>query len=314
MGRIIFNYQTKTWDKLTKDDPKSDMDIELSDLRLKYLDRVKKDLQNDLDHVEVIGGAVGSGKSTLGRLDCRYVSNETFRPDTHIIREVKDIKPVILNSKRGDGILIDEGSGIFSGTDTMTKKTKYANYILDVCRQKNLLIVISAPNFHRLTAAVAVDRAITFSRVYIDKDTGRRGKFAFYGQTAKEKLYRFAKKNYGSMKGARPKYRGRFGEDKTFTQEYLKLKDDTLSIALDSFESKKDKEKIKKPKEIIQDYRVDIVKQNIDKPIPQMAELLSVSTRTIERWRVTAKEQILQDSENLENEKKIIVPTTDTQT
>ena len=311
MIRIRFNKETKVWDHLDKDEPESDLDIRIDGIRLKYLDRVKKDLKNDLDHVEIICGNVGSGKSTLARLDCRYVSNEKFHPTTHIIRHVKDIKTVIKNAKKGDAILIDEGSGIFSGTDTMTKKTKYANYILDVCRQKNLLIVISAPWFHRLTASLAVDRAITLTRVYIHSKTNKRGHFAFYRTHQKEKLYRYAKANFGSLKGVKPQYRGNFGEDFTYTEEYLKLKDETLNIALDSFGDDKEEVIPLTPAQVIQQYRVDLIGKNMDKTVETMAEMLNVSKRTINRLK---KEYLLGmslKSPNLTNTEAMTLTTSD---
>jgi len=288
MARIRYDHDNKTWLHLRKGDPKSDNDIYLSDIRLKYLDQVKKDLQDDKDHVQIICGAVGSGKSTLGRLDCRYVSDERFHPRTHSIRSVEDVKPVITSAKKGDAILIDEGSGIFSATDTMTKKTKYAQYVLDVCRQKNLMIVIACPNFHRLTSGVAVDRSITLSRTYFDSRTGARGRYAFYGTKLKEKLYRYSKANYGSMKAIKPKYRGRFGNDKTFKEEYRKVKDETLNIALSSLEGK---DKAPTPQETIQSHSLRIVRNNMDMNIEQMASLLDVSERTISRLRADVKRE-----------------------
>jgi len=42
----------------------------------------------------------------------------------------------------------------------------------------------------------------------------------FYGVRLKENLYRFAKKNYGSIKGCKIKWRGNIGLDKTFKEEY----------------------------------------------------------------------------------------------
>ncbi len=306
MVRVRYDKESKKWLHLTEDDPVSDMDITMDGLRLKYLDQVKKDLKNDLDHPEIVSGSVGSGKSTIGRLDCRYVSDERFHPRTHLVKDVKDIKRVFRNAKKGDGVLIDEGSGIFSATDTMTKKTKYANYILDVCRQKNLLIVIVAPFFHRLTSAVAIDRSITLTRVYIDNRTGLRGRFAFYGTKRKEKLYRFAKANHGSLRGIKPKYRGRFSKDKTFTEEYRKVKDETLDLALDSLNP--DKPKPLNQHEIIVQYRIDLLKSNMDKPIKEMAQMLGVTTRTIDHYRQKAKEQISLENQELINTKSTKSP------
>ena len=313
MVRIRFDKKKKQWIHLTPDDEPTDLDITTDGFRLKYLDQIKKDLKSDLDHVEIICGSVGSGKSTLARLDCRYVSDEKFHPSTHIIRDVNDIKRVFQNAKKGEAVLIDEGSGIFAGTDSMTKKTKYANYILDVCRQKNLLIVISAPNLHRLSAAVAIDRAITCTRVYIDSRSNKRGRFAFYGMRAKEKLYRFAKANFGSLKGAKPKYRGQFGIDKTFTEEYLRLKDETLELALDSF-GDKEKEKAPTPAEVIHKYRIDLVKSHMDKPCKELAEMFGVTIRTIETYRREAKMLISEENEIKHTLNSLKQPNTEAQT
>lgn len=297
MAWINFNHETKEWETLTDDDGRPDTAFELSPLRRKYLDQVRKDLFNDGDHLTILFGNVGSGKSTLGRLDARYVSNENFNPRTHVVRTVDDIEPIFTKAKRGEAVIIDEGSGIFSATDTMSKKGKYGTYVLDVCRQKNLLIIICCPAIHRLTSAVAIDRATTCTRVYIDSRTGKRGRFAFYGKQAKEKLYRFAKANYGSMKGVRPKYRGRFSDDVTFKDEYLKMKDETLTSALASFKEIKDEVKPPTPQETIQQFKIDLIKKNPNKTIKDMSEMLGVSTRTIERYRQTAKQQMSEEND-----------------
>ncbi len=291
MDRLLFDEQTKEWKELSKDDPKHDNEIRLDPIRRRYLDKIRKDLGNDLDHVEIICGSVGSGKSTLGRVDCRYVSNDNFHPRTHVIRDEQDIRRVIKSVKRGEAILIDEGSMIFAAVETMTKKQKYANLILDMVRQKNLLIVICAPHLHRLSSSLVIDRATTVSRTYIFSKTGQRGRFAFYGTNAKEKLYRFAKKNHGSLRGAKPKYRGRFSKDLTHEEEYRKVKDETLNKALDSL-GFGDEEDISKPptkKEIVKDYQIDLVKNNMELSQNDMVKLLGVSLRTVARLREEAK-------------------------
>lgn len=286
MARIRFDKENKKWIHLTKEDEKTDMDITIDGKLLEVLLAVKRDLKNELDHAMLVGGGVGAGKSNAARVMCRFVSDENFYPKTHVIRDVNDIEDVITNAKAGEGIIFDEGSGIFSATDTMTKKTKYANYVLDVCRQKFLFIVIVAPDIHRLTSKIAIDRTKTLVRVYLDSKTGRRGKFAFYGTSLKEKLYRFAKKNYGVIKGCKTKFRGSIGLDKTFTAEYKKVKDETLIKALQSFNPKKAKEDLPpKPKEVIYEHNVSLVLNNSDKTGIELAKILGVSEITIKRYR-----------------------------
>lgn len=303
MARIRYDHSKREWMFLKPEDESNILDITIDGYFLDYLFHVKKKIRNDFDEVIVISGAVGSGKSTLARLSCRVVSDERFNPTTHIVRFPADIKPVLKRAQRYDGIIFDEGSGIFSAVDTMTKKSKMANYVLDVCRQKNLFICIVAPNFHRLTSAVAVDRSSILARTYVDNRTGRRGRFAFYGTRAKERLYRFAKANYGSMKGVSPKFRGTFGMDETFLKEYKKVKDDTLNAALDAFDEKK--ESPPSPDEILRKHNVSIVKQHMDKPIEQMADLLNVSRRTLDRYRKEARELLALEKPNNLLEKQL---------
>jgi len=290
MPWITYDKEKEVWIDLPDEDKKDKTCFYVDGIRRKYLDRIKKDLKNDMDHCEIITGAVGSGKSTLGRLDCRYVSDENFHPRTHIVKDVADISPVFKKAKTGEAVLIDEGSGIYASTDTTSKKTKFANYILDVCRQNNLLIVILCPYFHRLTTAVACDGSKTMTRVYLHDKTGKRGRFSWYGEKLKEKLYMHMKKNFGSLKGIKPKYRGKFSEDKTFTQEYKKVKDETLNLALDSFNT--DKNRQPTVHETIADYKKGIIKNNIKTNSIALSEMLGISARQIDRIKSKVRKEM----------------------
>lgn len=277
---------------------KNDNDIKLEPRLINVLDHAKKDLKNDLDFAMIIFGSVGSGKSTLGRLCCRYVADEDFNPRDHMIRDVNDIEGVIGNAKNGQAIVFDEASGIFASTDTTTKKTKYANYVLDVCRQKNLFIVIIAPGFHRLGPTVAMERTKIALRTFIDKKTQQRGKFAFYGTRKKAELYHLAKKNFGSIKGVGAKWHGEFGMEMTHDAEYRRVKDETLQIALESFGGKKkpkeekSKPKPKTPLEIERDVQKNIVRKNPEMTAIDLAKILDCSYKKVCQLRKELKEEI----------------------
>jgi len=294
MVRLLFNNKTEEWDSLDQYHPKEytgcEKEIKIDGFRKKYLDQIKGDLKNDLDHVEIICGDVGTGKSTLGRLDCRYVSDEKFDPRTHVIRDERDIKRVIQGAKKGEAILIDEGSMIFSATETMTKKQKYAQLILDVVRQKNLLIVVCAPAIHRLSATLVIDRAKTASRTYIHSKNLKRGYFAFYGKSRKDMLYTLAKKNHGKVEGLKAKYHGEFPEEKTYEEEYKRVKDETLNIALDKlkFPGEDDEPEVIKhsiKQGIVKEYQIELVKNNMGMPLQQLVDVLGVSIKTVGRLR-----------------------------
>lgn len=219
------------------------------------------------------------------------MSDEEFDPRKHMIRKVDDIKTSMRSATKGRGaVLFDEVIKIAAATRTMERGTKYFNEVLDLCRQRNLFIALCAPAFHRLGSQLAVDRSKVMVRTYMDNRTGLRGRYAFYGSRKKEALYRFSKANHGSLKGVRPKYRGTFGNDLLNQDIYIQMKDETFEDTLNKLD--KDKKKQPTPKETIQDYRVALIINNPDKSIEDMAELLDVSTRTIDRLRATAKEQI----------------------
>jgi len=249
-----------------------------------------------MDVTAICVGAVGSGKSTLMRLCCRYVSDEKFNPRTHIIQDAHDIKSVMKNAKIGDAILIDESSGIFGSADTLTKKTKYANLVLDVCRQKNLFIALCAPYFHRLGSSVAIDRSKFLLRTYYHKKTQKRGSMCYYSEKRKEKLYHFSKKNMGSIKGIKPNWRGNFGEDLTHKELYKEVKDKTLDKVLDSLDGPDaDKPHVPTPYEIELEYRKRIVKKNMNTPVKDVASILHTSERTIHRIKADIRKEIEED-------------------
>lgn len=281
MVTLLWSEEEKIWNVISasENNPKA---VQIPNFLKEKLDKVKMDLRDDKDVTAICVGGVGTGKSTLMRLCCRYVSDEKFNPVEHVIQDVHDIKTVMKAAKPGDAILIDESSGIFGSTDTNTKKTKYANLVLDVCRQKNLFIALAAPYFHRLGSSVAIDRAKFLLRVYTHKKTGKRGFMCYYSEKRKEALYHFAKKNLGSIKGVKPNWRGNFGDDKTNQELYKEVKNQTLNKVLDSLDGG-DVDKPAPPTrdEIEKEYRINIIKNNMEEPTQYLADILGLSVRTI---------------------------------
>jgi len=289
MAFYRYNKELKEWDLIDHKDQEEN-DIRLEPKLVGVLDHVKQDLHKDRDVAIVIFGGVGSGKSTLGRLCCRYVADENFHPKTHMVRDVNDIAAVMRKAKKYEGVVFDEASGIFGSADTNTKKTKYAQLVLDVCRQKNLFLVIIAPQFHRLTAPVALDRTTFALRTFFHKKSQQRGKFCFYGTKSKAILYEAAKKNHGKINIPRlKKWHGEFGEDCLFDEDYRKLKDETLNLVLDSFDKPKDKQLT--PHQIETAKIKDIIFNNPDKSSKELGEILGVAQGTVNRWRRFIKEQ-----------------------
>ena len=312
MVRLRYNLEEKKWDEIPEGEPKTIRDIVFSRLWKNVLDRAKKDIANDLDVPILFTGEVGSGKSTFAKISCRYMSDERFDPRKNMIRKPSDISPVIKNALTGkDAILIDETTKIAAATRTMEKGVKFFNEVMDVCRQKRLFIALCAPHFHRIGSQIAVDRTKCMARVYIDSRTGQRGRYAFYGQKKKEQLYRFAKTNHGSLRGCRPKYRGTFGNDLLNQDVYIQMKDETLNDTLDKFDS--DKQKAPNPAEVIQKFKIGLVRKHMDRPVAEVAEMLDVSQRTIIRMRNIVKDELAQENQELQNTKSLNSVTSDAQ-
>jgi len=287
MVTLRFNTDNKTWDIIETD--KQEDDIQLPNFLIEKLDKVKKDLKDDKDVVAICVGDVGAGKSTLMRLCCRYVSDEKFNPRKHIIQDVDDIGPIMKDANQGDSILIDESSGIFGSTDTLTKKTKYANLVLDVCRQKNLFIALCAPYYHRLGASVAIDRSKFLLRVYYHRKNGKRGYMCYYSEKRKEKLFKESKKNNDLIRTIKPNWRGTFGVDKTHEELYKKVKGETLNKVLDSFGT--NKTKVKSEAEILRDLKKELIKKHWKKKAKELGEMLGMSERGIFKIKAEIRDE-----------------------
>lgn len=301
MVRLRYNQDTKKWDEIPVGEPKTDRDIVFSRLWKNLLDRAKKDIANDLDVFFLFTGEVGSGKSTFAKLSCRYMSDEDFDPRKHMVRKVSDVKVAMRSAKKGKGsVLFDELIKLAAATRTMEKGTKYVNEVFDLCRQQNLFIAGCAPHFHRLGSQIAVDRSKIMVRTYLDEETGNRGKYAFYGTKKKEALYRSAKKNYGSLRGVPPKYRGTFGNDLLNQEIYIEMKDETFEDTLEKLDA--DKKKQPTPQDTIIKYRIDLVRMHLDKSVQELADMLGVSKRTIDTYRKQARDQISLENSNAKNE------------
>jgi len=301
MGRYRFNKETKIWIKLTLEDEKTDWDISIDDKLFGKLMYVKKCLRKNLDFPIIITGEVGSGKSNLARLCCRIISDENFHPKTHIIKDVKDVEPVFDKTNKYEGIIFDEGSALLSGTDTMKKETKWIQKVFDQCRGQNLFIAILAPNFHAIKQDIAVERTKGLIRTYFDKRTGNQGPFAFYGKKKKAISYAIAKKEHGIYRKVRPNFRGTAGEDRTYTQEYLEVKNTTFKSLLSNGPIKKDKDKkIPKPKEVIKQYEVELTGKLWErgKDRIEISEVIGKSIPTVDRNLKEYREMIVQTTKN----------------
>lgn len=282
--KILYDEEKKVWEHLKPGDPRiTPENIKIIDFGYnlyRKLKVVKKDLHKDKDVACLVTGVVGCGKSNLARCMARFVSDENFHPKTHVVKNAEDIERVFGIAKRFESVIFDEGSLIFTSTNVLSGGAKYATAILDVCRQRNLFIIIVAPKFHRLSNAIAIERTKFLVRSYFSKHHNQRGPFSYYGNRLKEKLYYDTRKHMGEMSRIKPKWRGFCMVDLTYDKEYREMKDETFKEALASFSKKKQVNKLDVNK-AIRDYEKALVERNTELNNTQLSKLLDCSTRKI---------------------------------
>jgi len=224
-------------------------------------------------------GSEGSGKSTAAGNIMRFMTNDTFDPINHIIKDSEEAFKILKEAKKGSGLMFDEGYLLFSSTEVMVKSQRDLVKIFSIIRQKNLFFLIVAPSFFRMNSYFALDRTKFMVRIYTKKN--ERGFFAFYGEKKKAKLFRIGKKehNYDIV---RPNFRGRF--TKCFlleNKEYERVKEQTLFSAFKTAEEKKQQT----PKQIIEEFKKQLIINNPNVSGAEIGRFLGLTRGRISQIR-----------------------------
>ena len=242
------------------------LDIELNGKKFKLHERLKNKLDNikmvqkkGWDAAVLIDGIEGSGKSTLGLTCAYYLSDGKFELKD-ICTGSNDAIAKLDQVKEGGVLLIDEGSLLFSSTDSMRREQKQLIMILNVIRQKRIALIIVSPSFFRLNRYIAVDRTRFLIHVYTKEDL-KRGRFTYFGQKKKNKLYELGKKNFNSYAKPRANWNGTFIDFNPFGEEYAKVKKQSLREALNP------EKKALEPKKIQQLAKIKMI-QTITPNLP----------------------------------------------
>ena len=242
------------------------LDIELNGKKFKLHERLKNKLDNikmvqkkGWDAAVLIDGIEGSGKSTLGLTCAYYLSDGKFELKD-ICTGSNDAIAKLDQVKEGGVLLIDEGSLLFSSTDSMRREQKQLIMILNVIRQKRIALIIVSPSFFRLNRYIAVDRTRFLIHVYTKEDL-KRGRFTYFGQKKKNKLYELGKRNFNSYAKPRANWNGTFADFNPFGEEYAKVKKQSLREALNP------EKKALEPKKIQQLAKIKMI-QTITPNLP----------------------------------------------
>lgn len=285
---LRFNKTSNEWDEIQQED-KQDGDIYLDGKLRKCLDHYKKQQNQDNDKLLVIEGSEGSGKSSQMGNILEYMSKGEFDPAKDLIgANYLDGLEKIQNAKQGGYLGFDEGNAFFMASETVKKEHRSFHKIFSIFRQKNLFVVICLPSFFRLGTYFALDRSDGLIRTYL-KD-GKRGFFAFYGKSLKDKLYRIGKKTY-DVNCVSPNFRGRFTKCvKMENKEYKSFKSETLSTEIE-----KAKSGCVKPKtewQIKKQRDRELIEKNMDYSAKSLGDILGVTERRVQQIQKEIREGI----------------------
>ena len=255
--------------------------LKINEMLKRKLDFALKQQENDFDVVFLIDGDEGCGKSTFSFSLAWYLTRGKLTMD-NIAEGSQDAIKKLQSLPDYSLLIIDEGSLTFSSRDTMKKENKQLLKILNVIRQKKMILIIVCPTFFELEKYLSFRRSRFLLHVYVDKKTGKRGKFIYFGSKKKKQLYIYGKKNFGSYAYPKSQFTGSFVDFKLpFEEEYQKLKRRSLEEAFDEKKAKAfDQTQIKEARKYLV---LKMVRDNPDIPQRKIAEMLGINPRTLSR-------------------------------
>ena len=264
----------------------------------KKLDNVLLIQKKDWDIVFLIDGKEGSGKSTLSFI-CGWYLTKGKLTMKNICEGTIDAMRKLENLPSKSVLIIDEGSLMFSSKDAMNREQRNLIKILQVIRQKGMILIIVAPSIHDLAKYIVVARSRFLLHVYSDKNFNR-GRFCYFGERKKKGLYFQGKKNYGSYKKPKANFVGSFTKFKLpFDKEYQLLKARSLREA---FEYGKEDGTID-AKKVQRELVYDIAQVLPIKINSELAKVAKISDKTLYNW---IKKEEADRKEKDDNKKRMI--------
>lgn len=126
----------------------------------------KKINNTDDDHIEVVSGTEGSGKSTIAIqklcvVDPTFCRNRIFNNPLELFQWLQDND----GNTKGKGILLDEGNLFLFSRQAMTKGSINMVQLFTLMRQANLYVVICIPHFKTIDSYVREHRIDSLIRI-----------------------------------------------------------------------------------------------------------------------------------------------------
>lgn len=129
---------------------------------------INSTLETDQDFFCILDGGTGKGKSTLAlKLAIRGCAWFDIKNDIIFSRE--ELTEKIYSARRGSWLVVDEAINILFNRDFMNKQQKFLLRLLDMCRDRNLCLLMCVPNFW------SMDKHILEGRVKVRIHVARTG-------------------------------------------------------------------------------------------------------------------------------------------
>jgi hypothetical protein len=134
-------------------------------------DNIQKTVSIDKDFPILIDGLTGAGKSTIA-LQLAKKGCPWFDINSDVIFSREELIEKISTARLGSFIVIDEAINLLFKRDFMAKKQKFILKLLDMCRDRNLCLIMCVPNFW------SIDKHILEGRIKLRIHVAKTG-FAF---------------------------------------------------------------------------------------------------------------------------------------
>ncbi len=249
---------------------------------LTVLERMGVRKKKKFDNTGIFVGDVGVGKTTMAFAWLDYMLKGKMAIENIGVGAEDSIKK-ISKVKDGTGIIVDDASTIFMGSDHAAKFQKQGIKILHLCRSKKLTILLTTPDLFKLNSYLVTQRVRFVVKVYTN-DNLDRGFFAFWGHKKIRHLYEQGKKfNNNFPPRVRPDFIGKFTDFiPVFNDEYEKLKRKAMD---ELFKEDTSDYTLKELKPIYMKLLERI--PNMEKPIQykQFSDLVGISKSSVTKYR-----------------------------
>jgi hypothetical protein len=155
-------------------------------------------------HVTLILGETGKGKSRLG-LKIAALTDPDFCMK-RIITVPLELIPVLLSSKRGHAVQVDEGINVLCSQDAISTLGKAMNKIVDLIRNYGYHWIICIPSIHDLPKRIREQKKFISAIILKEEklkaktDYERYRNYRFYGKSVMQKIQDLVKEGENPFK------------------------------------------------------------------------------------------------------------------